>query len=271
LISEAEHAPSLTHGDRGDQGESGFFCLIGSERVTRTDMLNNEIPLWYQISQSLRAEITARRGDGSLRLPTEIQIAGQYGVSIITVRRALKSLEADGLISRQRRNGTFINPEAIPKRPLKLLGAAESVFSQQASEESELLEKKRVSAPKELMLFRRLRKDHDSPVSYAINHVLPEYGKRITREQVLTKPITQILRDDLGVRITRIEDTVEARLATPEVAQILQMDIMTPVLFFTGVTFDDKNSVVDIAYIHYRGDRFKFTVDFDVVAGYPGS
>jgi GntR family transcriptional regulator len=242
-------------------------------------MLNNNLPLWYQISQSLRSEIMTRRRDSSLRLPTEIQLAQQYGVSIITVRRALKSLEDEGLISRQRRNGTFINPEALRSRPLKLLGAVEAVFSQQTSEESDLLEKKRVPVPgpllhyfpaaEELMLFRRLRKDEGSPVSYAVNHVLPEYGKRISRQQLRTKPITQILRDELGVRISRIEDTVEARLATPEIAQILQMDVMTPVLLFTGVTFDDKNSVVDVACIHYRGDRYKFSVGFDVLAENP--
>jgi GntR family transcriptional regulator len=238
-------------------------------------MLNNNLPLWYQISQSLRAEITARRRDSSLRLPTEMQFAQQYGVSIITVRRALKSLEDEGLILRQRRNGTFINPEVLGSRPLKLLGAVEAVFSQQTSEESDLLEKKSVPVPEallnhfpaaeELTFFRRLRKEQGSPVSYAVNHVLPEYGEHITDEQLRTKPITQVLRDDLGVRIARIEDTVEARLATPEIAQILQMDVMTPVLFFTGVTFDDKNSVVDVACIHYRGDRYKFSVGFDVL------
>lgn len=238
-------------------------------------MLNSNLPLWYQVSQSLRAEIMAWRGDDSLRLPTEIQLAQQYGVSLITVRRALKSLEDDRLISRQRRNGTFINADALRSRPLKLLGAVEAVFSQQASEESDLLEKKRVPVPgdmlnyfpnnKELMLFRRLRKEQGGPVSYAVNHVLPEYGKSITRRRLRTTSITQVLRDELGVRISRIEDTVEARLATPEIAQILEMDVMTPVLFFTGVTFDDKNSIVDVACIHYRGDRYKFSVGFDVL------
>ena len=238
------------------------------------DVLNNKLPLWYQVAQSLRAEIMGRRRDASLRLPTELQIAQQYGVSVVTVRQALKSIEAEGLISRRRRTGTFVNLEALPRRPLKLLGAIEAVFAQQTSEEAELLEKRHVPVPQsllqyfpdlaEVVLFRRLRKDQGNPVSYAMNYVRPEYGKRITRRQLRTQPMTRVLRDEFGVRVSRIEDTVEARLASPEIAHILQMDLMTPVLFFTGVTIDERDDVVDVACIHYRGDRYKFSVGFDL-------
>jgi GntR family transcriptional regulator len=239
-------------------------------------VLNQKLPLWYQITQSLRAEIFARAPDAPTRLPTEAEIAEQYGVSIITVRQALKAIEDEGLISRHRRLGTFIVPQAIPRRSLMLLGTLETVFAQQASEESELLEKKRVPVPAalsehfkgvaEVTMFRRLRRDKGVPVSYAVNYVLSEMGKRITEKQLRKQPMTKVLRDDLGVNIRRIEDTVEAQLASPELANILQIDLMSPVLFFTGVTYGDESKPVDVACIHYRGDLFKFSVGFDVDA-----
>jgi GntR family transcriptional regulator len=241
-----------------------------------TEMLNNKLPLWYQIAQSLRSGIMGWRSPNSLRLPTETQIAQQYGVSIITVRQALKHLEDEGLIIRRRRLGTFVNPKALTHRPFKLLGGIEAVFAQHTSEDTDLLEKKRISVSgilldyfsekQEVILFRRLRKDQGSPVGYALNYVLPEYGKRITRKQLRTQPMTQVLRNELGVSISRIEDTVEATLPTPEIASILQMEIMMPVLFFTGVTFDDKGTIVDVARVYYRGDRYKFSVGFNIEA-----
>lgn len=55
-------------------------------------VLNRKLPLWYQVSQSLRASILGRTPDASLRLPTEEQLAGHYGVSVLTMRQALKEL-----------------------------------------------------------------------------------------------------------------------------------------------------------------------------------
>lgn len=73
-------------------------------------VLNRKLPLWYQVSQSLRASILGRSPEASLRLPTEEQLAAHYGVSVLTMRQALKELEEEGLISRHRRRGTFIEP-----------------------------------------------------------------------------------------------------------------------------------------------------------------
>lgn len=61
-------------------------------------VLNRKLPLWYQVSQSLRASILGRTPDASLRLPTEEQLAAHYGVSVLTMRQALKELEEEGLI-----------------------------------------------------------------------------------------------------------------------------------------------------------------------------
>ena len=74
-------------------------------------VLNRKLPLWYQVSQSLRASILGRSPQDPLRLPTEEQLAGHYGVSVLTMRQALKELEDEGLITRHRRRGTFIEPD----------------------------------------------------------------------------------------------------------------------------------------------------------------
>jgi GntR family transcriptional regulator len=72
--------------------------------------------------------------------------------------------------------------------------------------------------------------------------------------------MTKVLRDVLGVRISRITDTVEARLADPETAELLEVPLLSPILHYTGVTYDDTGRAVDVVHIRYRGDRFSFTV-----------
>jgi GntR family transcriptional regulator len=75
--------------------------------------------------------------------------------------------------------------------------------------------------------------------------------------------MTKVLRDVLGVRISRITDTVEARLADPDTARLLQVPLLSPILHYTGVTYDGTGRAVDVVRIHYRGDRFSFTVTME--------
>ncbi|MFJ3585461.1 GntR family transcriptional regulator [Streptomyces sp. NPDC090127] len=235
-------------------------------------VLNRKLPLWYQVSQSLRASILGRTPDASLRLPTEEQLAAHYGVSVLTMRQALKELEQEGLISRHRRRGTFIEPGARRSSPRRLLGSIDAIVAQQSGERTTVLGHGPEPVPGELaeffpdvtevVAYRRLRSDGESgePTNWAENAVRPEVAAGLDPADLERWPMTKVLRDVLGVRISRITDTVEARLADPETAALLQVPLLSPILHYTGVTYDEGGRVVDVARIRYRGDRFSFTV-----------
>ncbi|WP_329277134.1 GntR family transcriptional regulator [Streptomyces sp. NBC_00691] len=235
-------------------------------------VLNRKLPLWYQVSQSLRASILGRTPDASLRLPTEEQLAAHYGVSVLTMRQALKELEEEGLISRHRRRGTFIEPGARRSTPRRLLGSIDAIVAQQSGERTTVLGHGPGAVPGELaehfpdlteiVAYRRLRRDGESgePTNWAENAVRPELAAAIDPADLERWPMTKVLRDVVGVRISRITDTVEARLADPETAALLEVPLLSPILHYTGVTYDAEGRVVDVARIRYRGDRFSFTV-----------
>lgn len=240
--------------------------------------LNRRLPLWYQVSQSLRASILGRGPDAPLRLPTEGDLAAHYGVSVLTMRQALKSLEEEGLISRHRRRGTFIEPGARRTAPVRLLGSVDAIVAQQSGMRATVLEHGPVPVPAglgeyfpgrtEVVAYRRLRHDESGePTNWAVNHVLPELAERIDPVDLERWPMTKVLRDRLGVRVSRITDTVEARLADPETARLLDVPLLSPILHYTGVTYDDGGRAVDVVLIHYRGDRFSFTVTLETESG----
>jgi GntR family transcriptional regulator len=237
-------------------------------------VLNGKLPLWYQISQSLRASILGRPADAPLRLPTEDGLAAHYGVSVLTMRQALKELEEEGLISRHRRRGTFIEPGALRGAPVKLLGSVDAIVAQQSGGRTAVLGHGPAPLPPgvaehfpgvgESMAYRRLRcDDSGEPTNWAENYVRPELAARIDLADLQRWPMTKVLRDVVGVRISRITDTVEARLADPETARLLRVPLLSPILHYTGVTYDDAGRAVDVARIHYRGDRFSFTVTME--------
>ncbi|MFF9569224.1 GntR family transcriptional regulator [Streptomyces sp. NPDC014685] len=238
-------------------------------------VLNRKLPLWYQVSQSLRASILGRAQDASTRLPTEEQLAAHYGVSVLTMRQALKELETEGLISRHRRRGTFIEPRARRVSPVRLLGSIDAIVAQQSGERTEVLGHGPVAVPgdlgeyfpdcAEVVGYRRLRRDEndDEPTNWAENMVRPEVAARLDAADLERWPMTKVLRDRVGVRIARITDTVEARLADPPTAELLRVPLLSPILFYTGVTYDESGRVVDVARIRYRGDRFSFSVTLE--------
>lgn len=238
-------------------------------------VLNRKLPLWYQVSQSLRASILGRSPRDPLRLPTEEQLAGHYGVSVLTMRQALKELEDEGLITRHRRRGTFIEPSATRSAPVRLLGSVDTIVAQQSGMTTELLDHGREPVPADLAeyfpdlaevaTYHRLRGDEKTgePTNHARNYVRPELAALIDPEDLVRWPMTKVLRDVVGARISQITDTVEARLADPETARLLQVPLLSPILHYTGIVHGEDGRALDVARIQYRGDRFSFTVTLD--------
>ncbi|MGQ4434465.1 GntR family transcriptional regulator [Streptomyces sp. SAS_260] len=238
-------------------------------------VLNRKLPLWYQVSQSLRASILGRSPRDPLRLPTEEQLALHYGVSVLTMRQALKELEDEGLITRHRRRGTFIEPHVQRATPVRLLGSVDAIVAQQSGMTTELLDHGRAPVPPELTehfpdlpevaTYHRLRSDEKTgePTNHARNHIRPELAARLALDDLVRWPMTKVLRDVVGADISRITDTVEARLADPETARLLHVPLLSPILHYTGITYDALGRVLDVAVIHYRGDRFSFSVTLD--------
>lgn len=234
----------------------------------------SHLPLWYQVTESLRARIHGRTPDDPLRLPTEAQLADEYGVAVSTVRQALAALEADGLITRRRRHGTFITDNAPTHPPLHVLGSVDTILAQQAGDEVRVLSRALVPIPTalahhfpavdSLMEYQRLRLQSGTPLSYAENHLRPEHAAMIATDDLQAAPMTELLRDQALIPLARIDNTVEACPAPPRIADLLQIPLASPVLRSTNVTYDTQGQVVDAALIHYRADRFQYTVSLDL-------
>lgn len=243
---------------------------IGTLSVPATSRL----PLWFQVAETLRSYAGRHASDVPVRLPTEAALAHHLEVSVATVRQALAALEADGLVSRQRRRGTFVNPrDADTDHSLRVSGSIDAVVHQQASERVVVLGRTIEAPPGELaahfttsevVCIRRLRFERGAPLSYAENYLHPDIAARVRDRRLRTAPMTQLLRDDLGLQLARIENVIEARTATPTLADLLEVELLSPILLSTNITRDVSGDVVDVAVISYRGDRFRFTVGIDL-------
>lgn len=68
------------------------------------------LPIYAQLKTQLLERILAGEFEDGRRLPTEHELSAELSISRTPVHRALAELAAEGVILRQRRHGSFVNP-----------------------------------------------------------------------------------------------------------------------------------------------------------------
>jgi GntR family transcriptional regulator len=112
-------------------------------------------PLYQQIVDGLRREVSEGRLPGGAALPSFRQLAEKLMVSVITVKRAYEELEREGIIFRRQGLGTFVaqngddrSREAKAQRAGELMREAVREATEAGLKEREILELFRNSIPK---------------------------------------------------------------------------------------------------------------------------
>jgi GntR family transcriptional regulator len=74
----------------------------------RSDIALSRVPIYRQLTDTLRAAIASGEYPVGSILPTELEISRTFGVSRYTVRDAMRILSSAGLIERRRHVGTIV-------------------------------------------------------------------------------------------------------------------------------------------------------------------
>lgn len=70
--------------------------------------LDDRLPLYQRLRDDMLARIAGGEWQTGVAIPTEIELTRLYGVAIGTVRKAVETLVADGMLERNQGRGTFI-------------------------------------------------------------------------------------------------------------------------------------------------------------------
>ncbi|MEM7522904.1 MAG: GntR family transcriptional regulator [Pseudomonadota bacterium] len=173
----------------------------------------NALPRYLQISEFLIREITAGRLTVGQRLAPEREMAVELGVSVGTLRKALRELEEKGLLERIQGSGNYIRRN----------DAAESVYAMFRLEligggglpRADLLHVEEMEKPSDLPEFgvsargariRRLRYLNDAIV--ALEEIWLDRGAGVIDPDTLSDSLYRHYSRHLGLRIVRAEDYV---------------------------------------------------------------
>lgn len=86
-------------------------------------------PLYQQIVDRIKREVSEGRLKPGTALPSFRQLAEDLLVSVITVKRAYEDLEREGIIYRRQGLGTFIAEQGDDRSREQKLGAAKKLIS----------------------------------------------------------------------------------------------------------------------------------------------
>lgn len=77
----------------------------------RSDRIDHHGPrlLWVQVAEDIERDVTSGVLSPGTKMPTELEMASQYGVGRITVRRAVQELAARGILTVVHGRGTYVS------------------------------------------------------------------------------------------------------------------------------------------------------------------
>jgi GntR family transcriptional regulator len=200
------------------------------------------------------AQIEQAIVDGDLapgdRLPPERALAEEHGVSRMTVRQALQSLEARGLLRRTigRNGGSFVAQPKVERDLGTFSGLSEQLARQGVVAGARVISAAEVDGAVEIV---RVRLADGEPFAVERSS-FPADRFRGLLHCDLTGSLYELLGDDAPVRAV---ERIEPVLADADDAAALGLGVGAPLLLVDRIAYDEAGLVVETARDVFRGDR----------------
>ena len=229
------------------------------------------LPLYHRVYLLLRQQIAEGAWSPDTPLQGEHELAETYGVSRITLRRALLRLEKEGMVLRRRGAGTYARRPQPPVRRENLRGLIENLLAMGLQTEVKLLSFDYIIAPPEVASVLelpagatvhksvRIRSVKGVPFSHLTAWVPQEIGRRFRAEDLATRPLLQLL-EEAGAHAARAEQVISAKLATVSVAPLLDVEVGSALLWVRRQVRDSEGRVVEAIEALYRPNMYEYQI-----------
>lgn len=228
-------------------------------------------PLYVRLKVALRDLIGRGLKPGD-RLPSETELCREYDISRITVRQALDALVNEGAIERRQGSGTFV---AEPKRAEAVVyfgsfteevaadghrGSTRLVGAEIANAASHVASRLRMQTNQPVWKILRVRLSDKKPVCYQVSYVPQTLLPRVTKSELRSGSLYDRLERTLGEPLSDAEENIEAALADPFRAALLDVRVGAPLLVLERVVFSKSARVVEFNRSFYNALAVRFTL-----------
>lgn len=260
-------APNRSRAQSKVQGNSASQAL-GLQRESATS-------LYEQIADRLRQHVSA--GEAGGQVPTEETLMRIFSVSRSTVRKAVQRLVDEAVLVRRQGKGTFVS-QPTPKivHSIDRLAPFMETFSKVGEDiHTELIEFAWItepdlpveldSWPRPVLGYQRLYVSRGVPHAITRIRVPAHIGKRITRAEVDSAPIYDILRTNLKLELARAEFLVSCRQPSLAISEALEISQSSFLLVLDRITRDKAGEPVEMTTHFLRPDVYQLSVALDTL------
>ncbi len=228
---------------------------------------------YQKIADSLREDITKGKFMPGDQLALEKEMCDQYGVSRITIKRAVDELVKQGLVVKRRGSGTFV--KAMEDSDVKELSAAHqfSGFAETykgkkvhteikkfdiVHPDAAVASKLSITVEDFVYDIVRVRYLENEPMVVEYTKMPIQLIPGIKRD-ILMDSIYGYIEKKLKLKLQSAHRTVRALMPTEEEKQQLRIEGVLPVLEIEQTAFLDDGHPFEYSVSHQRSDKSAFT------------
>lgn len=227
-----------------------------------------EIPFYQRIKNYLLSEIQAGQWKEGDAIPSEPMLARQFGVSRMTVNRAVRELTDEQILSRIQGSGTYVAQQKYQATLIAIKSIADEVRARghQHSSQLRLLERCvaqetltvqfQVAAGHELFHSIIVHYDNKRPIQVEDRWVNPAVAPDYMQLDFSVSTPNEYLM--VAAPLQGVSYSIEAVDAPEEIATMLQIPTAGPCLVLNRKTLS-QDQVASVATMWYPGSRYKFT------------
>ena len=241
-----------------------------SQSVGRLDEASR-LPLYQQLQRALRQAIESHVLGPDDALPPERDLAADFSVSRITVRKAIEGLVGEGMLVRRQGSGTFVCAR-VEKNFSKLTSFSEDMRARGRNPRSVWLRKAAGTVTPEESLtlrsspgtpvyrFHRIRFADDAPMALEYATIL---ASCLPSLEAVESSLYAAL-EQAGNRPVRALQRLRAVLFTAEQAELLQAKEKGPGLLVERLGFLQDGRAAEFTQSFYRGDIYDFVAELSL-------
>lgn len=227
-------------------------------------------PLYQALADALLERIHQGDLQPNDRIPSENELVQEYQLGRNTVRHAISELVSQGILKTIHGVGTFVEDSRLRKTAEYLLGFTSEMQLQGKEVGSQVLDARLIPADPflsrrlqvqlgaEVVFLSRIRMIDGEPTAIERAHLPHELCPGILRHDFSEASLYQLLSDNYGRHPDHAEQEIAARLATPQVAGLLGLDLPSVVFVFHRETRLADGRVIEYVDSEVRADQYRF-------------